>query len=103
MKTYPSKEIGKDVAIALYNSGWWIERPAKEVALFQLSVAELSLPFDEFHRCVEEALGRPVWTHEFATKDALIAEMLGNKLPPTMEEIVSLIPPDKRILLEVLA
>lgn len=26
----------------------------------------LMLPFDEYHKMVEEQLGRPVWTHEMA-------------------------------------
>lgn len=29
----------------------------------------LSCNFDDFHRYVEEVMGHPVWTHEFADPD----------------------------------
>ena len=97
---YKRQSIGKEKAIALADSGWWKGRPAKEVAKFQLFTDELAMDFGDFHAALEEALGRPVWTHELALNfDGIAAELLGEKGAPTMEEIIGLIPEEKRILL----
>lgn len=54
------------------------------------------------HGAVEEALGRPVWTHEFGTNfDGIVQELLGEKDAPTLQEIMDLIPAEKRIIVEV--
>lgn len=90
--------IGSDRAIAIYHGGLWKHKPARDVALLQLTTVELCLPFDEFHRVTEEALGRPVWTHEFANPDALLAELLGDAPRPTMTEILALLPAEKTIV-----
>ena len=39
----------------------------------------LMAPFDVLHARVEILMGRPVWTHEFANYDALIAELEGKQ------------------------
>ena len=91
--------IGKENAITLANSEWWKELTAREVVEFQLSTKELCLPFGEFHRLIEEALGRPVFTHEFASIEHLHSELRGEKPPPSFEEILSIIPAEKRILI----
>lgn len=93
--------IGKDAAIALGESHWWIGMPARDVAKFQLYTVELSMPFDAFHKAVEDALGRPVWTHEFASCADLIAELEGEKPAPSMQDILNLIPADKRVVIAV--
>lgn len=85
-------------AIALGNTKFWEKMSAREIALFQLYTELLCMPFEVFHRAMEEALGRPVWTHEFGTNvEGLKLELLGRKNPPTMEEIINLIPADKRV------
>jgi len=89
----------KQEAIALYDSGFWKGMDFKARAEFQLYEDKLCMPFDVFHEAVEKALGRSVWTHEFATSDALRAELRGDRRAPTMEEIIDLIPADKRICL----
>jgi hypothetical protein len=62
----------------------------------------LCMPFDVFHEAVEKTLGRPVWTHEFGLNfDGLKAELLGEKPASTMEEIINLIPEDKRVVISV--
>ena len=48
---------------------------------------------------MEKVLARPVYTHEFGYKDNLIKEYLGEKEPPTLEEIISLIPKEKTIVI----
>lgn len=102
MKSTYQKSIGREAAIALAETKWWVGRPAKEVAKIGLLTQELCLPFDVLHGAVEEALGRPVFTHEFGLDfDGIVQELLGEKDAPTMQEIIDLIPEDKRILVSV--
>lgn len=55
------------------------------------------MPFDVFHKAVEDTLGRPVFTHEFAGT-SIMEELRGEKAAPTFEEIMNLIPVEKRIV-----
>jgi hypothetical protein len=89
----------EEQAIALYDSGWWKDKTARQIVMFQLFEDRLCMPFGEFQKAVEEALGRPVWTHEFGSRGGLEKEFLGDKPRPTMEEILAIIPEDKRILI----
>jgi hypothetical protein len=95
------RSIGRETAIGLAKTGWWHERSDYDIALFQLNTEELALPFFDFHGAVEAALGRPVFTHEFANPELLRSELLGSRRPPTMREIIALIPEDKRIIVDV--
>jgi len=95
-----SRNIGRDKAIALGKTKWWEKKSFREIAEFQLFVAELCMPFDKFHDAVEHALGRPVFTHEFGLNyDGIVAEFLGNRSAPTLEEIIDMIPEEKRVVL----
>jgi hypothetical protein len=51
----------------------------------------LDRPFDEAHREVEELMGRPVWTHEFAFPEMLYEELRsgrrGEAFGKSLEEI----------------
>ena len=92
-------KITRAYAKALYESGFWESMSDKERAMFQLFEDRLCMPFDVFHAAIEKALGRPVWTHEFALNRAgLQAELLGDAPRPTMDEIVGLIPAEKLIV-----
>lgn len=94
--------IGKEAAIKLAESQWWIGRTPREIAGFQLFTQELSMPFNVFHEAVEVSLGRPVWTHEFGMNyDGICKEFLGEKLPPTMCEILEMIPSEKRVIVNL--
>lgn len=63
---------------------------------------ELAVPFAVFHEAVEKSLGRPVYTHEFGMNyDGICAEFLGEKEAPTLEEIINLIPEEKRIIVDL--
>jgi hypothetical protein len=91
------QSIGRARAVTLYENQWWLGRSAREIAKFQLCTVELCLPFEIFHRALEAALERSVWMHEFGFNvDGLIQEFLDERDPPTLEEILALIPPDKR-------
>ena len=95
----PRISIGKEKAIELSLTEWWKEKSYREIAEFQLFTTELSCPFDVFHEAVEKSLGRPVFTHEFGLNyDGICKEFLGEKEPPTMNEILNLIPQEKLIV-----
>jgi len=92
--------IGRDKAIELAESRWWELCTLQEIAEFQLFIKELACPFTVFHQAVESALGRSVWTHEFGFNyEGIVQEYLGERDAPSMQEIIDLIPPDKRIVL----
>lgn len=96
------QSIGKKAAIALHNSKWWEGKTEREIAKFQLFTDELCVPFGIFHRALECSLGRPVFTHEIAmNRDGIAMELIGEKDAPSIEEIVNIIPEDKRIIIVV--
>jgi hypothetical protein len=91
--------IGREAAIALADSGWWKDKGVEEICDVQLFTEELCMPFSDFHKAITEALGRPVYTHEFGLDyDGLVAEYLGDRAAPTLEQIIGLLPADKTIL-----
>jgi hypothetical protein len=55
------------------------------------------MPFAEFQKSMQEALGRPVWTHEFADCGRLRAEFMGERPTPSFADILALIPADKLV------
>lgn len=98
----PGQEISKERAIALYESKFWLTMSPRERAEFQMFTTRLCMPFDVFHEAVEKTLGRPVFTHEFGlNRDGLMAELRGEKPAPSFEEIVNLIPEEKRLIVVV--
>ena len=92
-------ELTQEQAIALADSGWWYGLPADSVVAFQLFEKRLCMDFSDFHAVVEESLGRPVWTHEFGSAGRLQEEFLGKRPRATLDEILRLIPEEKRIVL----
>ena len=87
-------------AIALFDGGFWKHMTYEQRAKFQLWEDRLCMPFDVFHEAVGKTLGRPVWTHEFGLNVAgLKAELLGDESAPSMEDIINLIPEEKRVVL----
>ncbi len=93
-------ELTKEEAIGLYNSGWWVGLPAIDVAKFQLHQRLLCVPFDVYQHAVEKAMGRSVYTHEFAHPDGLRAELNGGE-SPTWQEILDLLPANKRTVVKL--
>lgn len=87
----------KEQAIKLSESKFWKDMSYEERAKFQFSQEFLCMPFNIFHEAVEKTLKRPVFSHEFAF-DGLKKELYGECDPPTFEEIIDLIPEDKRII-----
>lgn len=94
------KQLTMDEAIALFESGEWKNWTSQQRAVFQIVQHKLCMPFGEFHKAVEQTLGRPVYTHEFGlNREALQRELAGTAGAPSMEEIIALLPADKTILL----
>lgn len=99
MSTPTLNSIGKDAAIALAKTEWWKTKTPEEIVQFQLFTQELAMDFGDFHGAVEKVLGRPVFTHEFADFASLQRELLGEKPAPTFEDIMNMIPEEKRMLI----
>jgi len=92
-------QFNKKQAIAIAESGIWKEWSDEEIVRVQLFQNLLCMKFSRFHEAVEKILKRPVYTHEFAFKDNLVQEYLGNKQAPTFDEIINLIPEEKRLII----
>jgi len=91
-------EMTKAQARKLIRTEFWKTMTDRQRAEFQLFTERLCMPFDVFHKAVEETLGRPVFTHELALNlEALQAELRGDRDAPTAAEILELVPPDKLI------
>ncbi|MDD5537251.1 MAG: hypothetical protein PHS36_08765 [Candidatus Cloacimonetes bacterium] len=93
-----SDKLSIEQAVEIFNSEVWKTWTKEEIVKFQLFTPRMCMPFDIFHEAVESILNRPVWTHEFAYLDELQKEYLGDKDAPTFEEIVNLIPEEKRLV-----
>ena len=93
------EQLTEKQAIAFYDSEVWKDWTSRQIAEFQMEQDKLCVPFGVFHKAIEETLGRPVWTHEFIFRDNLRKELYGEKSAPSLEEIINLIPANKRILI----
>jgi hypothetical protein len=89
----------KDEAIALSKTEFWTAMSYRERAMFQMFEDKLCMPFDVFHEALEKTLDRPVWTHELAMNyDGIKKELLGERPAPTFEDILNMIPAEKRVI-----
>lgn len=96
------KQFTKEQAIEFCESKGWEKLDFGQRARFQMKQQLMCMPFDKFHEAVEKTLGRPVWTHEFGLNKAGIeAELDGTGIAPTMQEIIEMIPAEKRIVVAV--
>ena len=94
------RELTKEEAIEFAESGAWKCMSHAERAALQLSQRRLCMPFQAFHESIEDALGRPVYTHEFGLNwSGLKKELEGRSDAPTMDQIVAMIPPCKGVII----
>lgn len=94
------KQLTKEEAIAFIENKCYEGWSYRQIAEFQMEQDRLCVPFGVFHEAIEKTLGRPVYTHEFGlNREGLRKELYGEKEPPTFEEILKMIPEDKRILI----
>jgi hypothetical protein len=69
-----SKMLTKKQAIEFFNGEKWKTMSDYELVKLQLYNDFLCIPFGRFQEAVENVLGHPVWTHEFAEPEHLKAE-----------------------------
>lgn len=93
------EQLTQQQAIALAESGEWKSWTSEQIVRFQLFQDRLGVGFTRFHKAIEEVLGRSVFTHEFAYRDELIKEYLGCKDAPSLDEIINLLPEEKRLII----
>ena len=96
------KQLTEKQALAFAENKCYEKMNYRQRAEFQIEQDRLCMPFDVFHEAIEKTLGRPVYTHEFGFNiDGLRKELLGEKEPPTFDNIINMIPEDKRCVLIV--
>ena len=96
------KQLTREQAIELANSKVYENWTNEEMVRFQLFQEKLCMDFSRFHEALEKVLDRSVFTHEIAMNyDGIVSEFLGEKDSPTFEEIIELIPKDKRVVIGV--
>lgn len=97
------KQFTKEQAIAFAESGVWKEWSNEQIVRFQLFQDRLCIDFSRFHEAVEKVLDRPVFTHEFGSVGimGIKEEYLGVKSAPTLDEIINLIPEEKRLFINI--
>ena len=92
----------REQCIALAESKFWEGMSFRERAEFQMAEELLCMPFTVFHEAMEKTLGRPIFTHEFGLNyQGLRDELFRGTPAPSLEEILSLIPEEKRVLVVV--
>jgi len=94
--------LNKEGAIKLYNSKWWEGKTAKEIVDFQLYEKRLCVEFSVFHKAIEEVLGRPVFTHEFADQKALQEEYEGKREYDGLDASIKRIVPEHVKVIKVI-
>lgn len=92
-------QLTKEQAIAFAESKVYESWTPRQIVDFQLFQDRLCIPLDVFHRAMEKVLNRPVYTHEFINMERLVEEYKGEKPAPTLEEIMELIPEEKRMII----
>ena len=91
--------LTREQALALYDTSFWENLAYVECARFQLSEERLCMPFDVFLEAVERALGRRVSVGEIIESRRLLSELSGDRRPMDVDELLSMLPADKRILM----
>ena len=97
------KQLTSKQAIEFAKSDIWKEWSDEEIVKFQLYQKKLCMDFSRFQDAMEGVLKRPVWTHEFAFASdpgGIIEEYEGKCGKPNMDDIINLIPKEKRILVK---
>jgi hypothetical protein len=92
------RQLTKEEAVALYDSGAWATWTDEQIAIFQLYQELLCIPWARFQNATETLLGRPVWTHEFAFPERLREEFEGKRGKPSFKEILGLFPNAQKVI-----
>lgn len=81
-------QVSKEQAIKLFREFNWGKVDDVSKFLFQISQDRLCMNFSDFHKATEKALGRSVWTHEFAKPNILIQEFFKLREKATLQDIM---------------
>ena len=85
---YEVRKITIEIAKKKYKEKWWDSDNPEEIFLGQIQEDVLIMDFSKFQKATEEALGRSVWTHEFAQPKELLDEYLKLKPNATMNDVI---------------
>lgn len=91
--------MDREQAIKMAESEWWKDLDSRVIVAFQLFEDRLCMDFGDLHKALEECLCRPVFTHEFANIEMLRAEFHKESPPKSLQEVLEMIPEEKRIIL----
>lgn len=94
-------QLTKEQAIELYKSKEWEKWTPEQIVNFQLFQKRLCMDFPHFKKAMATVLNREIFTHEFSNKEELVLEYLGEKEPPDIEEILNIIPAEKRLIIGI--
>lgn len=92
-------QLTEDEAIRFANENRWECMTPEERGIFQLRQDCLAMPFDKFHEGITKALGRDVYTHEFAKPDLLWDELNGVIQKPDLSAIIARLPSNVTVVI----
>lgn len=93
---WPEPQFTEEEAVAFAEERQWERLALRERAELQLSQRRLCMPLDVFHEAIEAALDRPVQTLEIGRNwGGLRNELAGDAPPPSLADILDLVPGDK--------
>jgi hypothetical protein len=92
------RQLTREEAIAFARQKGYANWTPEQIAAFQLEQELMCMNLSDYQEAMEKALGRPVWTHEFAKPELLKAELLKQIKTPSLEEIINKIPKEKLIV-----
>lgn len=94
-------QLTQEQAIHVGESELWRDLTYRQRAEMQMSQEYLCMDFKVFHEALEKTLGRPVFTHELGLNpDGIKAELFDGAEPPSLKEIMEMVPEEKRIVVE---
>jgi hypothetical protein len=95
------KQLTEKEAIEFGKSGVWKEWDDEQIVRLQLFQNLCCVGFTRYQNAMSKILDRPVYSHEFmaSNRDSLMQEYLGTKPESTLDEIINLIPEEKRIII----
>ncbi|MFZ2414425.1 MAG: hypothetical protein WAW33_00230 [Minisyncoccia bacterium] len=86
-----------------YAYKWWESSDPFEIAWGQLNEPILVMDIGKYMEALNTVLDRPVYNHELTSSnlEKLREEIRGNRPAPSLEEIIKMIPEEKRIIVEL--
>jgi hypothetical protein len=82
----------REQAVQLAKTGWWKNKPAKLIALFQLQEPHLCMDFSAFQDAVQEFSDSSLSTIAFTNPEGLLRMVSGGEPVPSLIELAKQIP-----------